>query len=86
MSRLPLAVLLLVAGCAAYDPPVVGDRAAVKYRADVARCRTEASKTASRKANATPQTAFAAVFDSGDAERRDVVSCMQVRGYSLKPG
>ena len=86
MSRLCLALVILVAGCASYDPPVDGDRGSAKYKADLTRCQTDASKAASRKANATPQTAFMAVFDSGKQERQDVTACMLARGHALRAG
>ena len=86
MPRLAFAVAAVLAGCAAaYDPPVVGDRADVKFQADMARCRTEASKAASRRANSTPQSAFRAVFDSGEEERKDLVTCMVARGHVARP-
>ena len=84
MSRIGFVLVVLLAGCASYDPPVAGDHASVKYRADLVRCRKQASTAASRKANATPQSAFMALFDSGDQERQDVLTCMQARGYALK--
>ena len=87
MSRLCVAVLILLAGCAGpYDPPVAGDRASVKYKSDITRCRKDARTAASRKANATPQSSLESMFDSGDAERQDVVKCMQGRGYALRAG
>lgn len=76
-----VAVCLLVAGCARYDPPVAGDHSSPKYAADLVKCRKQAALLASKKANATPQSAVMAVFDSGDAERTNVLTCMQGRGY-----
>ncbi len=87
MSRLCLAALLTLAGCAAaYDPPVLGDRASVKYQSDIVRCRKQADTAATRKANATPQSAFGALFQSADAEHNGVTLCMQQRGYALQAG
>ena len=84
MPRLIVTLALFLAGCAAYDPPVVGDRSNVKYQTDIERCRKQAATAASRKANATPQSAIMAMFDSGDQRRKDVVTCMQARGYALR--
>ena len=84
MSRLSIAVLVLLAGCGSYDPPVTGDRDNSKFQADLIRCRKQASTAASRKANATPQSLAASFFDSGDQERKDVKTCMQGRGYALR--
>ena len=85
MSRLCLAALILLAGCAApYDPPVAGDRGSAKYKSDITRCRKDANTAATRKANATPQSSVMSMFDSGDAERQDVVRCMEGRGYALR--
>ena len=82
MYRLCLAALLALSGCASpYDPPVQGDRASAKYQADIARCRKQADLVATRKANATPQSAIMAVFKSADAEHHDVTLCMQQHGY-----
>ncbi len=86
MSRLCLALVALLAGCATYDPPVDGDRGSAKYKADLARCQTEASRTASRKANATPSTAFMALFGSGEQERQDLTICMQAHGFARRAG
>ena len=87
MSRLCLLMLITLAGCAApYDPPVAGDRASAKYKADITRCRKEADTAATKKANATPQSSLMSLFDSGAAERQTVVACMQVRGYALQTG
>ena len=86
MPRLAFLVAVVLAGCAAaYDPPVEGDRANVKFQADLARCRTEASKAASRRANSTPQSAFRAVFDSGEEEHKDLLACMVARGHPSRP-
>ncbi len=84
MSRLCLLSLIVMAGCSAYDPPVAGDRSSAKYKSDIARCRKEASTASARKANATPQSFIMSNFDSGAAERQNVVTCMQVRGYALR--
>jgi hypothetical protein len=82
MHRSLFALLILLAGCAsAYDPPVTGDRSSTKFQADLVRCRKQASTAASRRANATPQSAVKAMFDSGDQERQDLTTCMQGRGY-----
>jgi hypothetical protein len=82
MHRSLVLLLILLAGCAAYDPPVTGDRASTKFQADLVRCRKQASTAASRRANATPQSAAMAVFDAGDRQRQDLTTCMQGRGYA----
>ena len=87
MQRLAFMIMLALAGCAAsYDPPVAGDRANPKFQADLVRCRTDASKAASRRANATPQSALKAVFDSGNQEHKDLTACMEARGHPAQPG
>ncbi len=75
----------LLAGCGgAYDPPLAGAHDTVRYQTDIRRCRKQADATATRRQNATPQSAVAAIFESGEAERQDVVTCMKGRGYVLK--
>ena len=87
MSRLCLAVLIALTGCAApYDPPVAGDRASAKYQAEILRCRKAADAAATKKANATPQTAVASLFQSPDQEHQDVTLCMQQHGFPLRTG
>lgn len=78
---LVLLLVLLVAGCAGYDPPMAGDHTTVRYQTDLRRCRKQADSKATRAANATPQSSIRAVFESDDPERHDVVVCMQSRGY-----
>lgn len=74
-------LLLLLAGCAAYDPPMVGDHTTLRYRQDLDRCRKQASAAATRAANATPQSAIRAVFASDQPARQQMIECMQSRGY-----
>ena len=82
--RLFLALPLLLAGCAGYDPPMAGDHAAPRYQADLLKCRKQADVKARQVSGASPQSAIRAVFASDAPEHRDVAACMQSRGY--KPG
>ena len=79
-----MALCAVLAGCSAYDPPLAGDHDTVRYQTDIRRCRKNADATATRKANATPQSAAMAVFASGEPERQDVIACMKARGYVLR--
>ena len=84
LRRCVAAALLLVAGCAAYDPPMAGDHAATRYQLDLQRCRRQAATAAARIANATPQSAIRSAFSSDEPERADIRNCMQSRGYHLE--
>ena len=78
------AIALLLAGCAAYDPPLAGDHAAPRYQADLKRCHKDVDSALTRKANATPTSAFAAAFASDKPEHDQVLACMAARGYALR--
>ncbi len=80
----PIALALLLAGCAAYDPPLAGDHAAAGYRSDLKRCRKDVDAEVSRKANASPSSAVAAMFASDKPEHDQVLACMEARGYAAK--
>ncbi len=71
---------LLLAGCA-YDPPMRTDHAAPQYRDALARCHKDIDTAASRKANATPSSAIAALFASDEPQRRGIQACLEKRGY-----
>jgi hypothetical protein len=74
-----------LAGCASsYDPPMQGDHTATRYQTDLQRCQKQATATATRAANATPQSALRAIFASDEPERADMRSCMESRGYHLQ--
>ncbi len=75
--------MLLLAGCASYDPPMLGDHTTAKYQTDLQRCRKMAEDKAARAANATPQAAIRSMFASDAAEREDLTNCMKSRGYKL---
>ncbi len=72
---------VLLAGCAAFQPPVGGDHASAKYQADLVKCRTQAAKHATQIANATPTSAVKAMFTSDRAEHDEATACMVGRGY-----
>ena len=81
MRKSCLLGLLLLAGCAAYQPPVGGDHQSAKYQTDLAKCHTQAAKRASQVANATPSSAMLALFASDKPEHDDETACMIGRGY-----
>ncbi len=85
IPRSTVALALLLAACASYDPPFAGDHGAARYRTDLQRCQKQASAKATRAANATPQSSIRALFASDAPERQDMVACMQSRGYALRP-
>ncbi len=85
IRRCAIATLLVLAGCASYDPPMQGDHSTARYKLDLQKCQKEASATATRAANASPQSALLAVFQSREPERADIRTCMVSRGYHM-PG
>ena len=81
MLRRSLCAVLLLAGCASYDPPVAADRGSARYQADLARCHRQAEKRADQVANASPSSAVKALFTSDAPEHQDETRCMVSRGY-----
>ena len=79
-----LGLALLLTGCVAYDPPLAGDHAAPRYRADLLRCHKDVDSALTRKANASPTSAFAAAFASDKPEHDQMLACMAARGYALR--
>ena len=77
--------MVLLAGCASFQPPVSGDHASAKYQADLGKCRTQAAKHASQIANATPSAAFKSMFSSDRPEHDEETACMVGRGYPRLP-
>jgi hypothetical protein len=87
-SRLMVpALLVALAGCAAYDPPVRGDHTADKYKTDLEACRTS-SREAIRLRNADTLTTWLISPVTGPPEVRAAIrACMEKDGYVLEnPG
>lgn len=83
VRRYAALALLLLAGCASYDPPMAGDHTTQRYQADLQRCQKQTSASAARVANASPQSAIRAMFASDEPQREQVRTCLQSRGYHL---
>ena len=82
ISRFAIAALLVLSGCAAYDPPMAGDHTTQRYQLDLQRCHKQVDTAAARAANATPQSAIRSAFASEEPGRAQMRSCMQARGYT----
>ena len=78
-----LALLLALAACASYNPPVRTDRAAPAYQADLAACRESVATTVDRQ-NAKTALAWVAspVLRPGQV-RVGLRACLADRGYVL---
>ena len=77
-------LLISVSGCASYDPPVQGDRASDRYKADLEKCRT-ASTEAVRLRNAdTPGTWIMSLINGPPQVRAAIRTCLVGKGYVLE--
>jgi hypothetical protein len=84
LSRSALVIaILLVSGCASYDPPVKGDHAAEKYRTDLEACRTSSTETVRLKNADTPWTWIKSPITGPPEVRADIRKCMTGKGYAL---
>ena len=81
--RWALIAALLLAGCAAYDPPITADHTAVRYQSDLRKCRAQAHVLAVQIAGQTPWTEIKSLFASSAPEHADVRKCMTGHGYRL---
>lgn len=79
-----LGIVVLLAGCTPYDPPLAGNHADAKYQSELQRCRKDVDLVISRKANATPQSLARSLFDSSDKEHADLSACMVAKGYAVQ--
>jgi hypothetical protein len=80
---LVISLLVGVSGCAAYDPPVQGDRTSDKYKADLEQCRTSSTEAVRLKNASTPQSWIIAPITGPPAVRAAILKCMEVKGYAL---
>jgi hypothetical protein len=77
-------LLVWLTGCADYDPPIQGDHASDKYKADVAKCRTSSTETVRLKNAATPQSWIISPITSPPEVRTLVRKYMADKGYVLE--
>jgi hypothetical protein len=83
-ASLFIALLVGVSGCAAYDPPVQGDRTSDKYKADLEMCRTTSTEAVRLKNAATPQSWVISPFTGPPMVRAAILKCMEGKGYALE--
>jgi hypothetical protein len=79
-----LFVLLVVSGCAAYDPPVMGDHTAESYRTDLEACRKSASHAVYLQSAGEPGTWILSPVTNPPKVRARIRSCMTGKGYALE--
>jgi hypothetical protein len=77
------ALLLGLSGCGDYDPPVVGDHAADKYKTDVEACRTSSHHAVYLRNARSPGTWIISPITGPPAVRAAVRACMQDKGYVI---
>lgn len=86
-AALVLPVLSLgLSGCAAYDPPVLGDHASDKYKTDLQACRTSSTESVRLKNARTPGSWIISPYTGPPQVRAAIRACMQGKGYVLEPG
>ena len=82
---IPSAVLvLMIGGCADYDPPIQSDHTADKYRADLGKCRTSSTETVRLKNAATPQSWVISPITGPPAVHALIRECIVGKGYVLE--
>ena len=77
-------LLVWLTGCADYDPPIQGDHASDKYKADLAKCRTSSTETVRLKNAATPQSWVISPFTGPPKVHALIRKCMVDKGYVLE--
>jgi hypothetical protein len=77
-------LLVWLAGCADYDPPIQGDHTSDKYKADLEKCRTSSTETVRLKNAATPQSWVMSPFTGPPEVRALIRKCMVDKGYVLE--
>ncbi len=82
-AHLVPAVFLAIAGCAAYDPPIAGDHAADKYKADLEACRTASQHSVYLSNARSPGPWIISPITGPPAVRAAIRTCMQGKGYVL---
>jgi len=75
-------IVLALAGCA-YDPPLLGDHQATKYRSDLAECRTSVDDKVDLQARATFPGFLISPLTSPPRKRSGIRACMTAKGYVL---
>jgi hypothetical protein len=77
------ALLLGLAGCGSYDPPVQGDRTSEHYKSDLEACRTSSSHAVYLKNADNPWSWMISPITGPPAVRAAIRTCLQGKGYKL---
>jgi hypothetical protein len=83
-TMLPVVLVLMIGGCADYDPPIQGDHTSDKYRADLEKCRTSSTETVRLKNAATPQSWVISPITGPPEVHALIRKCMVGKGYVLE--
>ena len=78
-----LALLVLLAACGDYVPPVQADRASEKYRTDLAACQKTGDKEANRLSWSFFFNLASYPVSLPVLQRREISRCMTAKGYTL---
>ena len=76
-------VMLGVAGCSAYDPPVQGDHASANYKTDLEACRQTSSHAVYLRNARAPGPWMISPITGPPAVRAAIRTCMTSKGYVL---
>jgi hypothetical protein len=76
-------VLLALAGCGTYDPPVQGDHASAKYKTDLTECRKSSRETVRLRNAATLERWVISPITGPPVVRADIRNCIAGKGYVL---
>jgi hypothetical protein len=82
--HIALLILLTVAGCGEYDPPIQGDHTADRYKTDLEACRKTSSHAVYLKNAAAPGTWIISPIIGPPKVRAAIRACMQAKGYQLE--
>lgn len=82
-TMLALPVVLVLASCAAYDPPMRADHASAQYRADLATCQKDGTAAADKRSKAYGYLFLSYPVSYPFVRRDEIRKCMQGKGYVL---
>lgn len=80
-----IGIPLLLSGCAAYDPPVQGDRASPRFKSDMEACRTTAQHTVYLHNAGTLFRWIISPITGPGMVRAEIRRCMNGKGYASLP-
>jgi hypothetical protein len=77
--------VMLLAGCADYEPPVVGDQTSETYRTDLEKCRSASTEAVRLKNADNPGSWVISPFTGPPAVRAAIRTCLVGKGYEMAP-